>query len=392
VITAADDYPLHQTSRPFRDPGTDRNLYDRFFFCGYPTMGDDAGSVYFAAAFGTYPGRNLVDAAFSVIVDGVQHNVRGSRLMGADRLNLRCGPVTISIIEPLRSLKVVVDAPEAGIKAELTFVARGPHFEEPHYRWAPGQLTVFDITRLTQNGTWEGFIEVGGRRLAVTPDVWLGTRDRSWGIRPIGARELNQAPDGPMPTFYWLWAPMNFPDCNVIFDVNENADGSRWHENAALSLVHATPEILETPATRSLGLMSGVEPGRATYGTHTYEIAWRPGSRHADGFDTRFDFPTAAFRFELQSTLTFYMHGIGYTHPTWGHGMFVGPDERTHDSIVLADVNEADLANNHVQILSHVKRTDRTTGVEAHGMGILEMLISGPHAPSGFTDYTDVRP
>jgi hypothetical protein len=392
VITAADDYPLHQTSRPFRDPGTDRNLYDRFFFCGYPTTSDDAGSVYFAAAFGTYPGRNVVDAAFSVIVDGVQHNVRGSRLMGADRLNLRCGPVTISIIEPLRSLKVVVDAPEAGIKAELTFLSRGPHFEEPHYRWAPGQLTVFDITRLTQNGTWEGFIEVGGRRLAVTPDVWLGTRDRSWGIRPIGTRELNQAPDGPMPTFYWLWAPMNFADCNVIFDVNENADGSRWHENAALSLVHATPEILGTPATRSFGLMSGVEPERATYGTHTYEIAWRPGSRHADGFDTRFDFPTAAFRFELQSVLTFYMHGIGYTHPTWGHGMFVGPDERTYDSIVLAEVNESDLANNHVQILSHVKRTDCNTGVEAHGMGILEMLISGPHAPSGFTDYTDVRP
>jgi hypothetical protein len=384
VITAADDYPLHQTSRPFRDPGTDRNLYDRFFFCGYPTMGDDAGSVYFAAAFGTYPGRNLVDAAFSVIVDGVQHNVRGSRLMGTDRLNLRCGPVTVSIIEPLRSLKVVVDAPEAGIKAELTFVSRGPHFEEPHYRWAPGQLTVFDITRLTQNGTWEGFIEVGGRRLTATPDAWLGTRDRSWGIRPIGARELNQAPDGPPPSFYWLWAPMNFPDCNVIFDVNENRDGSRWHENAALSLVEG--------AMSSAILLAGVESDQAIYGTHTYQIDWRPGSRHATGFRTSFELSTASLEFELQSTLTFYMHGIGYTHPTWGHAMFVGPDERTHDSIVLADVNEADLANNHVQILSHVKRTDRNSGVEAHGMGILEMLISGPHAPSGFTDYTDVRP
>ncbi len=384
MITAADDYPLHQTSRPFRDPGADRNLYDRFFFCGYPTVGDDAGSVYFAAAFGTYPGRNLVDAAFSVIVDGVQHNVRGSRLMGADRLDLCCGPVTVSILEPLRSLRVMVDAPEAGIKAELTFVARGPHFEEPHYRWAPGQLTIFDITRLTQNGTWEGSIEIAGRRLEVRPDVWLGTRDRSWGIRPIGARELNQAPDGPMPTFYWLWAPMNFPDCNVIFDVNENRDGSRWHENAAVSLSNAP--------SNSPSLIAGIEPGTAVYGKHNYEITWRPGSRHADGFRAWFELPVAGFEFELQSTLTFYMHGIGYTHPTWGHGMFVGPNERTHDSLVLTDVNEAELTNNHVQILSHVKRTDLQTGVVAHGMGILEMLISGPHAPSGFTDYTDVRP
>ena len=376
VITAADDYPLHQTSRPFRDPGTDRNLYDRFFFCGYPTVGDDAGSVYFAAAFGTYPGRNLVDAAFSVIVDGVQHNVRGSRLMGSDRMDLRCGPVTVSILEPLRSLRVVVDAPEAGIKAALTFVARGPHFEEPHYRWAPGQLTIFDITRLTQNGTWEGFIEVAGRRLEVRPDVWLGTRDRSWGIRPIGARELNQAPDGPLPTFYWLWAPMNFPDCNVIFDVNENRDGTRWHENAAISAAIGSAGVL----------------GEASYGKHTYEISWRPGSRHADGFTTTFDLPTGSIQFKLQSTLTFYMHGIGYTHPAWGHGMFVGPNERTHDSLTLTDVNEADLANNHVQILSHVKRTELNTGEVTHGMGILEMLISGPHDPSGFADYTDVRP
>jgi hypothetical protein len=278
----------------------------------------------------------------------------------------------------------VVDAPEAGIKAELTFVSRGPHFEEPHYRWAPGNLTVFDITRLTQNGTWEGFIEVGGRRLAVTPDAWLGTRDRSWGIRPIGARELNQAPDGPPPSFYWLWAPMNFPDCNVIFDVNENRDGSRWHENAALSFVEG--------AMSSAILLAGVASDQAIYGTHTYEIDWRPGSRHATGFRTSFALSTASLEFELQSTLTFYMHGIGYTHPTWGHGMFVGPDERTHDSVVLADVNESDLANNHVQILSYVKRTDRQTGVIAHGMGILEMLISGPHEPSGFTDYLDVRP
>ena len=99
-----------------------------------------------------------------------------------------------------------------------------------------------------------------------------------------------------------------------------------------------------------------------------------------------------ALKFELQSTLTFYMHGIGYTHPTWGHGMFVGPNERTHDSFILADVDESDLANNHVQILSHVTQTNLTTGAVTHGMGILEMLISGPHDPSGFADYTDVRP
>ena len=81
MITAGDEYPLHQSSRPVRDPGTERNLYDRFFFNGYPHSAD----AYFAAAFGVYPGRNVMDGAFSVIADGVQHNVRASRLLGADR-------------------------------------------------------------------------------------------------------------------------------------------------------------------------------------------------------------------------------------------------------------------------------------------------------------------
>ena len=101
VITAADDYPLHQSSRPLRDPGTDKNLYDRFFFCGYPT-GDAFGETYFAVAFGQYPGRNVMDGAFSLLRGGVQRNVRGSRLLGHDRLDLRAGPVTIEIVSPLR--------------------------------------------------------------------------------------------------------------------------------------------------------------------------------------------------------------------------------------------------------------------------------------------------
>ncbi len=375
MISAADDYPLHQTSRPFRDPGTDLNLYDRFFFGGYPTVGDDAGSVYFAAAFGTYPGRNIVDGAFSVIVDGVQHNVRGSRLMGHDRLDLNVGPITVEIVEPLKIIRVHIDSPEAGIAAQLEFNARGPAFEEPHYRWAPGNLTVFDITRMTQNGTWSGWIQTQTRRIEVQPEVWLGTRDRSWGIRPIGSRATNLAPDGPPPNFYWLWAPINMPDQNVLFDVNENADGTRWHENASVSsLLDQNGECV------------------IEHGTHSYSTTYKRQTRHASSFTTHFDLPTREVDYTLVSKLTFFMSGIGYGHPTWGHGIFVGPNEQSHDTIVLAEVDEADPLYNHVQILSAVTRHDSSAAMNIEGMGLLEMLISGPHAPSGFASYTDTAP
>ena len=366
MITAADDYPLHQSSRPFRDPGTDRNLYDRFFFNGYAASGDDAGEIFFAAAFGMYLGRNVADAAFSLVHRGVQHNVRCSRLLGADRMDLHVGAVTIELVQPLRVVRLLVDDTESGIRADLTFTARGVAFEEPSYKYAPGALTVMDITRVTQNGSWAGWIEHQGERIAVDAAHWRGTRDRSWGIRSVGARETNSAPDGPGPQFYWLWAPLNFDDANVILDVNETADGTRWHENAAVSATDGSP---------------------AEIGKHTYQIGWRPGTRHADRFDMSLVLPSQTVDISLQPRMTFYMQGIGYGHPKWGHGMWVGENERTSDSFVTAEVNEADPLFNHVQILSEASRHDGTKG-----MGILEMLIAGRHDPSGFTGFTDMHP
>jgi hypothetical protein len=362
VLTPADDYPLHQDARPFRDPGTHRNLYDRFFFSGYPTGPDADGTTSFAMAFGQYVGRNVCDGAFSVVRNGVQYSVRGSRLLGADRLDLQVGPVRIEIVQPMRVIRIHID--DELIRGSLTFTARGPGFEEPHYRWAPGNLTVFDITRMTQNGTWEGSLEVAGEPIEIGTG-WRGTRDRSWGIRPIGQPETNMAPDGPPASFYWLWAPLNFDDMNVIFDVNENRDGSRWHENAMIAPV-------------------GVD-ATSTNGTHTYELQWKPGTRAASAFATTFLLPAQSITINLEPVSTFYMQGIGYTHPTWGHGYFVGPNERTRDSRVLADIDPTDLSNHHVQHLCRATRCDGSTG-----WGLLEILARGPHAVAGFQSWTDV--
>jgi hypothetical protein len=383
VISRGDEYPLHQSSRPVRDPGTDRNLYDRFFFNGYmrtyesgelPASPGDPGGVprvkFFAVAFGTYPGRNVVDAAFSVIVDGVQHNVRGSRIMSDDRLDLACGPVTIEIVEPLHQLRVRVADADSGISANLLFTSRAPVFEEPHFRFTPGNRTVMDITRMTQNGTWSGTITTASGTVTLTDDTWWGCRDRSWGIRPVGPREEPGAPDGFHGMgYYWLWAPLNFADQVVLFDVNEYPDGSRWHANAATAPVGGSnTEIRE--------------------GTHTYKIDWKPGTRHASAFAIDMEFADGASeRYELTANLTWFMSGVGYGHPTWGHGNWVGPNERTYDSFRLADADETNPLLQHVQILSTVRRVSDG----AVGSGVLEMLLVGPHAPSGFREPLDMH-
>jgi hypothetical protein len=362
MITRGDEYPLHQTSRPVRHAGSNRNLYDRFFFNGYAKD----GSTFFALAHGQYPGRDVADAAFSLIIDGVQHNVRASRRLGPDRLDTSVGPIAVTIIEPLRVLRIDVDDRESGVAASLTFTARGPAFEEPQYVWSTGDRTVLDITRLTQNGTWRGWARAGGTELTVSDDGFWGTRDRSWGTRPVGERETG-APVGPL-GFYWLWAPLNFDDACYLFDVNEYPDGSRWHESAMAAVADDAAGVVEQ-------------------GTAEYSLTMRSGTRHASAAELAFAFASGKRHITLTALYNFYMQGIGYTHPTWGHGMFVGEDVRTYDSLVTAEEDEAAPINLHVQTVCRAERDDGAVGT-----GILEQLIVGPSATLGLTDLFDMTP
>ncbi len=376
MITPGDEYPLHLSSRPVRDSGTDRNLYDRFFFNAYSR---DL-QTYVAVALGQYPGRNVMDAAIAVVglrADGsrVQHNLRASRILGHDRLATEVGPIRVEILEPLHRLRVVVADEASGMHADLTFTSRSAPFEEPHYRWQVGHRVLFDITRMTQNGSWSGFIEapeIG--RVEVDDTAWWGTRDRSWGIRPVGETEAQGAPEhGQIPGFYWLWAPMVFEDAGYLFDVNEMPDGRRWHESA-------------------MAVTTGGTIDDVAMGTHTYDMPYTPGTRHAAGFTCRLDLPKpwGVVDLEIQPQYPFLMQGIGYTHPTWGHGTFHGALATEHDSYDIADadgtvvVDERQYVHQHIQALSKVRRGDG-----AEGVGILEQLIIGPHAPSGLKGLLD---
>jgi hypothetical protein len=365
LITPADDYPLHQTAAPFRDTGSDPNAYDRFFFNGY----DRDATTFFACALGQYPGRNIMDGAFSVVVDGTQHNVLASRILGADRLDTQVGPIRVEIVQPLRHLRIVVDDPESGIAADLHFHARGPAFEEQPYRWGPGLHSIMDYTRLTQSGTWVGTVTAGGRTVAVDPARFWGTRDRSWGVRPVGGAEANRAPDG-LPGFYWLWAPVNFDDATYLWDVNETPDGHHWHEEAMWAPVGATEDPLAAP----------VESGTARY-----RRAFKPGTRHARSFTLDLSFPGGERRLEFEPVFPFAMRGIGYTHPACGHGVYQGGLLVTRETYVTADLDERDPFLQHIQELCRVHRDDGPTGI-----GILEQLIFGPHAPSGLHDILDM--
>ena len=376
VLTAFDDYPIHQTSQPVAHTASaDLNHYDRYFFNGY----DATGSVFFGVAMGLYPNRQVHDAAFSVIgvgPDQRQVSVFASALAPTERAHANeVGPITVEIVEPLKVIRVIVRAPEHGVSADLVFRVRTAPAEEPRFTLVLGTQTVFDYTRMTQWGAWEGWIEVDGVVRAIRSDEVLGTRDRSWGVRPVGERAAG-APSPLSAGFYWLWSPVNFPDVCIGFDVNEHADGRRWHAGGVVAPVGDGP-VEAGPVEQAAGV--------------DYEIAWRPGTRHPARFAVTLDRGPAAdgsarkavvARFE--PILDFFMAGIGYGHPQWRHGSFHGREAGGREDIDLSTIEPLLPHRVHVQTLCQVTRDDGVVGT-----GVLETLVFGPHAPTGLTGLLD---
>lgn len=361
MLTKGDDFPIHQTPEPIAFSGTDRNFYDRYFFNGY----SPDGSEFFAAAFGVYPHLNVVDAHFAVVRDGVEYCLHASRLLNMERMDLSCGPIRIEVLEPLQKLKVIVE-PSNGFAAEIVFEGRAFPVEEPRFMRRIGPRAFMDYTRLTQNVRCTGWIEVDGDRREIAAGA-TGTRDRSWGIRPIGAPD----PQPPVPMtvggFFWQWTPLNFDDRSVFFHVNADPDGRPWNTRAV---------ILPDGA--------GYEGGYESEGARIEDVTLIPGTRHAKGGTLKIPLSQGEAAVTFQPITTFLMRGIGYGHPSWRHGGWKGELVVEREDIDLGAANMASPENWHIQALSKV--TLSLPGeASQQGMGVFEQLIAGPYRPYGLS-------
>ena len=184
MLTPFDDFPIHQTGDPIAQTvSADPNHYDRYFFNGF----DRDGAFMIGGAMGHYPNRGVVDAAFSFVIDGVEHSVFASGLMPIDRATT-IGPITVEVVEPLRQIRLVIAPNEHGLSGNLLFRARTAAIEEPKQTIVRNSTKIMDYTRLTQWGTWEGTVTVGDRTIEVSAETTFGVRDRSWGVRGVGTQ------------------------------------------------------------------------------------------------------------------------------------------------------------------------------------------------------------
>ena len=364
MITSFDDFPIHQSERPVAATATgDPNHYDRYFFNGYSAD----GSTFFAAAMGLYPNRHVIDASFSVVHKGEQVNVHATARAPRDRAQcMSVGPVAIEVVRPMEVVRLTVDAPEHSLRADLTMTMSSLPFEEPVFTQYNGNRLSMHYTRFTQLGSWSGWYEVDGERVEVRPDRVVGSRDRSWGVRNVGERVQLGAPTGASGQFYWLWAPVCFDGFGTMFDINEYADGERWHQSGALLTGRHT--IAEAWSV-------------------DYDVTWQPGTRHMQNFELRYRFKDESVTLSFEPIMHFQMFGLGYLHPEWTHGGWRGELEVGGDRFTVPVATPLAPHHVHVQTLSRVTCT-RPTGTTV-GTGILETLVLGPHAPSNLVEFLD---
>ena len=360
MLTKADDYPIHQLPLPVSEVGSERNFYDRYFFNGYNQEGD----VFFAVALCLYPNLNVMDGSFVFVYEGIQHNYRYSRELDLERLNTRVGALEVQVIEPLEKLRVLVEDKERNFKADLTFNSRFEVMQEPRLSTSSGPRIIMDSTRMTQQGRWEGNINFKGKEIGITPEVYLGSRDRSWGIRPVGSSDSQPIVPIKSPQFYWLWCPANFYkfSCHAYFV--DDAEG-----NAVNS--HSVFQQKSSQVLRKLSKEVKYEPG-------TRRVSYAKFSAEKDN--------GSKVEMVIKPKYNMFMCGLGYMHPEWGHGQYKGKDESHYDYYDLAE-DPHDPPFLHIQAISKIMFIE--SGVEVEGIGVLEQLIIGKHKPSNFQDILD---
>lgn len=358
-----DEFPIHQTALTMARVATsDRNFYDRSYFNAH----DRDGGTMLITGVGVYPNLGVIDAYLAVRSGDQVHTVRFSDALGDRSLQMRVGGYHVEVLDPLRRIRVVCTDDQ--VSADLTWTGAFPPIQEQPHLILSDHRPIIDASRFVQVGSWAGTLRLDGQDITITPSVWTGARDRSWGIRPVGEPEpAGRAASEPSSGFWWLYMPLQFADYAIIVIVQEDPDGRRTLNDATRIWPDGRTEQLGWPRIH---------------------IDYRSGTRHPDR--AVFDMMTAdgsPLQVEVSTVTGVPLHvGCGYGgDPDWQHGQWKGRGWRSCDTYDLTDPTIA--ARVPYGVIDHVARAQCG---DDEGWGMLEHASIGRHDPSGFTDFTSV--
>ncbi|MGW6571577.1 hypothetical protein ACWGAN_05295 [Streptomyces sp. NPDC054945] len=370
---ALDEYPIHQAPLSMKHVVSgDRNAYDRCIFHVF----DHAGRAVLILGLGVYPNAGVIDAYATLRVGDELLAVRASDALTDDRMNLSVGPLSITVEVPLKQLTLRCAADPAdpnGLSYDITWTAEFPAVWEPHHVQRRGDRLMLEGRRFVQAGQVTGTIRAKGEQFTLTPGEWTGTRDRSWGVRPIPGEEGGRAAEEHRPEgFHWLWIPVRFEDRFLMVIAQEDADGHRTLNEA----VQVFPD--------------GSGRHDVQLGWPHTEIRYRPGSRHPERAVVHLTDPSRKPLELGVEILNSSPLAVGAGYPPagdWQHGTWQGrgwSDRRVYDL--------SDPAAHPMAAFGVTDHSARFTLDGRIGHGIFEHGSFGRHDPSGFADYSSVAP
>ena len=370
-IGPLDEFALHQAPLPLAwANSSDRNFYDRWYFNAH----DRTGDLMLVTGLGYYPNLGTKDAFVLVARDGKQTAVHLSDPIDQDRLNPRVGGYRVEVTEPLRRLRLVLEETE-GLALDLTWEGTCDVVQEQPHLLRSGSRVTLDAQRFAQLGTWSGTILLDGDEIAVDPATWLGSRDRSWGIRPVGEPEPPGAPsDPPFEGMWWLYVPLQFEDFAIVLIIQEDPDGFRTLNDCTRVWRDGRIEQLGWPLI---------------------DVHYASGTRTPTGATIRCTTPEGKpLVLEVESRLAVPLHvGGGYGgDPDWIHGTWKGAGFAERVTYAMDD--PAVQGRFMFGCVDHVGRALCSQGgADGHeGFGLFEHFCIGRHDPSGFADFFSLAP
>lgn len=177
-LTPYDEFPVHQAPHPFSYiPSTDFNWDDGYYF---GVFSPDDG-IFLATGARVNPNSDIIGGYALLNIHGQQTTLRFNRCWRRD-FNLRIGPWRIEFIEPLKALRLALEANDSGISFDILWEGTSPAFLEEHHIAVNRGRRTTDQTRYSQPGKATGLLTFRGQSWKITPERWSGARDHSWGL------------------------------------------------------------------------------------------------------------------------------------------------------------------------------------------------------------------
>ena len=266
MLIKADEYPFHQTAESFAAVHTsDKHWNDGHYIC----LCDMDGDVSLVSTLRLYQNTNVLDGFVCIRHEGMQHNIRVSRQLRPD-FEYRVGPLRIELLEPMKSIRLVLEPNEFGIACDIVCTTVGRPYHGPLSTnridgWLLMERMTYEVA-----GHAEGWIEVAGKRFQLTPERSGVFRNHSWGIlRGRGGPPMHASPAPTVrrPIGLRNWVLYTMPDHAGFYEFIEDADGNKWSGAIANvdgswntmtgEILHTDREVLVTDVDHDLTFYEG---------------------------------------------------------------------------------------------------------------------------------------